>query len=654
MKVPKMLKVRPFADSCVINELIPWSVEVSMPVADGERFLCVDFIKNENYRQKSYWKSSPDTFRVVCSKKQSDYRFAVKPDGFKYRTLQEAIYAVSSPMSGYVNISERAEEMLRHWTGEESTNHQINTLCDWCKKARAEKIKKQRAARGEIADEEYRLCPVDIPEGLEEWIVQEVLPRDEVLIYKKGNVRGFCHVCGYKVTAHNGRFRQYEPVRCPICGTRVMAILENGKSYFADYVANVAAVQKSTDGDAIFIRMWHLCRDEYADYTNMAAHLEEFQRFAIRGNKVARWVKEYKGSYFCGSHTRKKYPQWVKMKDVAVYDSPYRLFTGNIRDVTDGTKLQYADVDGYIADDSRGFKNPIRFLLDFARYPVLEFLQKGGYNKLISQWIVGFDSAERKAINKNGKTLQKCFKFPPNKLKTLPPEEWDGAKLLDMQWACRSGEKLNEEDTRIFLRKGIKTDRIESCLKYVNLKKLLKYLSSQEKSGTCSADITYADYIGECEKLNLDLTRKDVLFPKNLNAAHERTSAQLEYYLNLEKTQTFKAVAEKLEKNKYESGELLIRPARSPDELTKEGKTLHHCVGGYADRMASGETAIYLIRLKDYPDYPYYTLELKNKRVIQCHTLRNRTCQEVGEPFIQDFVNEWLEKVINKKIKKTS
>lgn len=38
---------------------------------------------------------------------------------------------------------------------------------------------------------------------------------------------------------------------------------------------------------------------------------------------------------------------------------------------------------------------------------------------------------------------------------------------------------------------------------------------------------------------------------------------------------------------------MLIRPADDADELIAEGAALHHCVGGYADRMADGETAIF-------------------------------------------------------------
>lgn len=654
MKIPKKLRTRPLAESCAINELMPWTVAVSMPVADRERFLCVDFIKNENFQQKSSWRSAPDTFRVICSKKQSDYKFVVKSDGFKRRTLRDAIYAVSSPSVVYVNISERAEEMLRRWTGAESTNHQIDNLCDWCERTRQEQIQMRRAARDEFADEDYRLCPSDIPAELEKWIVEEVLPDDTTLIYKKGNVRGFCHACGTPARTAGQRFRQYERTYCPNCGTRVTAILEGSKAFEADYVRNVAIAQKSKDGNTLFIRMWHLMRDPRADYANVAAHLEEYQRFAIRDNHVARWVSEYKEPAGIFNTVRCKHESWQRANGTQVYDAPYRLCTDNIREATTGTRLQYADIEGYVNDESRKYKNPIRLMVDFARYPVLEFIQKGGYTKLLSQWIVGIDRAERRAINKRGKSLRECFKFPPSRLKLLPPEEWDCKKLIAMQWLSRRSEQLNDEYSRLLLNEDIRLDRIELCLKYTNLKAVLKYLKQQERSGAHAPEITYADYIGECEKLGLDLEAREVLFPANLNEAHHRTSTQAMYKLNKEKAEAFERAVKKLDRLSYSKGELLIRPAHSPSELTEEGITLHHCVGGYVDRVASGETAIYFIRLVDYPNRPYYTLELKNKRVVQCHTLYNRTCMQVGEPFIQSFVDEWLSKIVNKGAKKAS
>ncbi len=655
MKIPKKLRTLPFSDTWKGNHLIQWQVRVTQPAINGERFLCVDFICNEAYKKERHWMADPETFRVICSKKQSDYRiYAPKENKLKTAsTLSEMIRRVNSPTVVYISISEREEAILRRWTGRDSRNHQMETLCDWCDEAREKTRHAKRAARGEIEDEDYILCPKGLPDGFEQWVRREVISDDYTLVYKKGNVRGLCYACGQKVRAMRERFRQGATVNCPNCGARVYSVLENGARFSSSYVQNVAALQMGTDGKTLFVREWHLCRDPKAEYKDITEFLDEFQRFAIRGDKVAKWLKESKENYFF-YHQRYALSEWTRTKGTEVYDGSYRFYTDNVRVETQNCKLRYANIDGYICTtyDTREYKNVIRFMLDFARYPLLEFLQKGGYYKLIAEWIRGFSKEDRPLINKSGKTLKACFKkMPLHYLKILPADQWGVKQIRAAQWLTKYPERLNEEYTRIFLEELPLTDRIGNCLEYMSLKQLLKYLTKQERSGTRIADIAYSDYIKECEMLELDLTSKEVLFPSNLHVAHQRTSAQIEYKANETKIAAFSAAAKKLDKLSYQSGELLIRPAQHPNELTNEGKTLHHCVGGYVDKMASGSTAIFFIRLINYPDNPYYTLELKDKKVQQCYTLGDRTCQAVGEPFIQTFVDEWMSKVVLKEKK---
>ena len=96
------------------------------------------------------------------------------------------------------------------------------------------------------------------------------------------------------------------------------------------------------------------------------------------------------------------------------------------------------------------------------------------------------------------------------------------------------------------------------------------------------------------------------------------------------------------ERNGPEGPGLLIRPARTPEELTAEGKALHHCVGTYSERYASGETEIWFVRRCEAPEEPYFTLEYRNGHVVQCRTLNNRSYDT--EPAVHTFVQEWTKK----------
>ncbi len=154
----------------------------------------------------------------------------------------------------------------------------------------------------------------------------------------------------------------------------------------------------------------------------------------------------------------------------------------------------------------------------------------------------------------------------------------------------------------------------------------------------------YRDYLRECGQLGLDLHNREVLFPKDLKAAHERTMAQVSFEKNKTDQEKFQKAVDRLEKYSWQKDGLLIRPAGTQEELRDEGRALHHCVGGYIRQMADGETAIFFVRKLDAPDTPYFTLELQKKRVIQCRTAHNASYERYPE--ILSFVQEWEQEVV--------
>jgi hypothetical protein len=49
-------------------------------------------------------------------------------------------------------------------------------------------------------------------------------------------------------------------------------------------------------------------------------------------------------------------------------------------------------------------------------------------------------------------------------------------------------------------------------------------------------------------------------------------------------------------------------------QIINEGKTLHHCVGGYAERHMSGATTILFLRKEKTPHRSYITIEMCGKQ----------------------------------------
>ena len=651
----KKIKAMPFAPFCEESG-VRWKVTVKEPVVDGERLLVVDFL--ENTACTSYMRVAP-SFRIVCAKKSKE----VKGINHEGRIQKEVLDYFSRLMwwNEYVLISPREEKLLQRFLkSTETRNHQLDNLQKWVSQTREYMKTKDRKERGELMNEDYRLCPEALPEGMIDYIRREVLPKDRVIIYKKGNVQGTCSVCGRKVHARGRRFVQNTMVNCPNCGTRVFCVLENGSAFASNYIENIVAVQKGTDGKTVFFRQWLLRRDHTARWEHIEDFLQETARYAIRGAKTAKWQKQGKYTYYMRTE-RYELDEWTRWSDNRIYDGGYYFYTGGIEEALSGTAMQYADLDGYLAAE-RPNKNPIYFLEYHAKYPVIEFLWKAGYRNIVHNRVFGMSKENRNAIRWERKKLKECFKFPLRILKLMPPEEWslnDIQRVNDL-WE-RYGGKITDTEIQLVLESKVDIQLWSRATAYASVGKILKYIQKQTEkrkeenpdrrnvSKDESARI-YRDYLQECEQLHLDLHDKEILFPKDLTAAHNRTMEQVKFEKNKADQEKFQKAVEKLEKFAWGEGEFFIRPAREQMELTAEGKALHHCVGGYIKRMAEGETAIFFLRKVSEPDKPFYTLELQKKRVIQCRTEHNASYDRNQD--VKNFVDMWMEKVVKKGGKK--
>lgn len=504
-------------------------------------------------------------------------------------------------------------------------------------------------------DDDWMLCPEEIPEGLFEYIRNVVLAEDHVLIYKRGNRKGFCYDCKEEVYAKpwSGKFYQNVNVRCPNCGGLVHCVLETSENFLVENVENVVMAQKGTDGETVFFRQWRVLRDPSGEWKELKKWLKETVRYAIRGTYCVKWQKESKENYY---YTCQRYDlkTWTKWKGTDVYDNAYYFCPYGIEDVLKGTRMEYANILEHLDKQ----KNPIKYLMNFAMYPVIEFLDKAGYSLLVKQKNDGLEKETRYAIRWKRKKLKECFKFPLHWLKWKEPEKYTMRDIQRMNVFYEIRPQATQKEVEQVVNTHISVDDMKILLRYMNMDKLGKYLEKQEEirgkkdlwDSFYKTSRMYRDYIEECQTLELDLNDKQVLFPKNLKQAHERTMAQIKFEKNKADQEKFQKAVEKMERYTWEWKGLLIRPARTQEELQAEGAALHHCVGGYCKRIADQETMVFFIRKTEELDKPYYTLELQNKLVQQCRTEHNKSYGT--EPEVFEFVDQWLKQVVNKGGKK--
>lgn len=643
------------------NPAQPWEMHVNLPVADGERVLLLTCLRNPNYTRHS-WScyEKPADFRLLVSKKHRDYRVIDRAG--KASAGSGRVWGGRDTGSEILGLGIRPEEegRIRRFLGADANrrtrNHQIDNLWAYAARLREEKREEGKRSRGEIMGEEADGCPEELPEGFVEYIKKEILDQDNTILYKKGGKKGLCHRCRAYVKLEPGwkRFRNYEYIKCPNCRNDCIAILAGGAAWLADNVCETAAFQKGAGG-TLFIRIFRVRRDQEARYRDLRGYLWEFERYAIRGKHTRRWTRERRQRTGWGSLStveRIPLPYWEENNQG--YVNIDKVFSGNMPEVLAGTSLQYACMKDYI---TRRRHNPTYYAVCAARYPVMEFLYKRGYTKLIDQRVSSIQKQYAGTIRWSGESLKDCFRFPIRWLKTLPAKEWE----MEMIERCNQLYEKNPSagDGEILIRAKYDTNPLLEYAPYAGIEKMVSYLVKQcreekkpkrayEADPVLAGIRTYRDYLQECVELKLNLKDKNVLFPPSLERAHQRTMSQVAYERNKEEAEAFEAQVEKLAPLSWSDKKrrLSIRPAASHEELKKEGAALHHCVAGYASRMARGATAIFLIRRLEEPDSPYYTLELQGKRVVQCRTLNNRSYTQ--DPETEAFVNEWLKRKVDK------
>ena len=672
MKIPRKIKELPWPEPYRSDTKQHFRITLSWPVVDHERLMVATFLKNVN-------QSSRPDFRLICSKKRPAAVILFKGETRGKRKDLQTTSCVNA-WSAYPEISEQDEKALGKWLGAKSTrNHFLPELYEWVNEAIRAEVLRERDARGEIRNEDVHLCPEELPPDLSHFIRAVMLPADRVIIYRKGNVNGLCSCCGRQVRAKKERFIQYSMIRCPECGEVVSCYLNTSDRFKVDYVGNLASIQKGTDGKTIFIRQWHLKRDHSGMWTDVTAYLEEICRYAIRGDKVAKWQKENKYNYFMNT-CRYDMTSWTRMENTSViYDGSYYFHTpGNWQNIFSGTSLQYCDITSYtgLPRSYANDQNVIRFLMDWAQYPMVEKLWKAGYTHLVHERVSGLRREHRYVLNWKKNSFREALKFPARLLKVYEQQDWTMKKIAKASelWERVEAGRLKETDVPALVRSDAGWEHIWNALGHASVSKILRYIEKNVEEETerrkrekeearlhnhaywsrrpTAIPDTYRDYLNECVLLHLDLDDRQVLFPKNLQAAHERTMAQVKYQASEIKREQFAKACDKIRHMEWEADGLLIRLPKDPEELISEGAYLHHCVAGYADRMADGKTTILLIRRAEAPDVPFYTLEWLNGRVQQCRTLRNASYQD-DEPVFR-FVEEWIKKVVNKRKKKAA
>jgi hypothetical protein len=259
-------------------------------------------------------------------------------------------------------------------------------------------------------------------------------------------------------------------------------------------------------------------------------------------------------------------------------------------------------------------------------------------------------------LNLRNKTLKKLLKLDVSVLNNLEKENVLPCDIATIRRMIADKVEVTEENLRIcgnrrypFVMEFFKTRNIPVPAK------LIKYLKAQRlKADNKNVCGDYCDYLGECEKLKFDLTDKQVLFPKDLLAAHERTSGLAQEEANPYLAKKMKNASKRWAFADFAAGEYAITGIKTLAALKAEAMRMKNCSYGYAQRIADGESVIFVIRRAAAPDEAFFRLEIDPKKieVVQNRGVNNGQGEAKAYAELTAWVNGWLNTVVKPGVKR--
>lgn len=322
-----------------------------------------------------------------------------------------------------------------------------------------------------------------------------------------------------------------------------------------------------------------------------------------------------------------------------------------------GTAFQYSALQEY--DKMVLEVDPISYLERYRAIPQLEMLVKLGLSKIVTSMV----QCECGIIaDANAKRLDKFLGIRKERTQQLIESKGNRALLEVMKMEKNLNQNWTEEQIEHLAITRLGQGQIEPTLKYMSLQKLLnrieRYAGCRYESACLRAQdrirhmaVTYTDYLSMRVSLGYDLNNTVYQQPKNLEAAHNKMTAELNKEEADKRLQEVKkkyaGILNSYRKLRnqyfYEDDDYIIRPARSAEEIVMEGRILHHCVGRdeYLRKHNDGQTYILMLRFSKEPEIPYITVEIERDthRIIQWYGSHDRKPdREHMQKWLDDYV----------------
>jgi len=489
-----------------------------------------------------------------------------------------------------------------------------------------------------------------LPRGLKSWI-KSIMPAYFFYDYKRGakQVAGICSACGHEVTIPG--IKQGGQAVCPHCRHELTAKPRSRRGSNMYDRETFEVIQNMDDGRLV-IRIIKAYFSYKTDIPDVDIY-ENIRQFLWQDADGEFCTEHYYYCYNSGILTPWKKgirPEYIMYQQQFEAGTCGRLYTPNLPETLSGTSWEYCT----IADFYNHFHENMQalpFLREHLEHPKLELLCKVGFYNIASDLVY--------------KNTANCLDETQNRthrILRVAAEDVDFLRNMDIDLSALAifqqyaGIKGRQRLLIWQLENDVKYN-ILPILKYITVHKLIRYTEKQFQQ-LCSrkgqhGSIRYQklqdvitefrDYLQICESLNYDMKSSFVLYPSDLQQAHDRIQKLFKIRENELLLQNFKTVIQDARKHMaFESDGMKIVFPSTPRDLETEGNALHHCVSRYADSVAKKECIILFLRKCSNAFKPFYTIEVRGQQIVQVRGMKN--CQPTEE--VKKFLDEFKRKVL--------
>lgn len=444
------------------------------------------------------------------------------------------------------------------------------------------------------------------------------------------------------------RHKHNESIECPRCGEPVtlkaLGKLRSGSSLTE--TRRVTICRACQDGSLLLISGWATKRyDPYHDL-RPGVDWDAKTRTYLRPGKRMQWKRGrvWDGTRFGYLTTWYPCPTVQEPFSPFMYSSDgsyYLIHPGAIYD----TELRYCQLDQFfrsrkgidiLEPPPEPIRGCIKYLSAYTGYPQIEMAVKIGMTDAVAE-LVKSGQKYNKQLNWRAKTIPDFLRLtkPDAKIFIQIHGDLDLLTSFKRAFVLKRVQNMSEFKALADLIGGYEEIPVlvYCCeMSRCKLKKGARYVDRPDCYATRSHKLTaWRDYLDMARKLGYDLTRPDVAMPHNLRERHDAAA------------DTIRANADTIEMTKYENRLKILRKLyefelnglrivvpSSYGEIVDEGKTLHHCVAGYAGRHIQGKVDILFLRRVRRPGVPFVTIEMKPRKsvsdkvqMVQIHGYRN-------------------------------